>query len=332
MPEFLSDTLSATVGKGEDSSDHVDIGRLSIDDGLSNDDMTSSDDPVETHKLTTSAIGVGPDEHEHVKEHGRTYHAYKQGKYPLPNDQQEQNRLNLQHTMLTMLTHGKLYLSPLGDNPQHVLDLATGTAKQHPSAIVLGTDLSRIQPQSVPPNLRFEIKDAEDEWDFEQKFDFIHGRALVTCFTDPSHIVRQAYKSLAPGGYFELRDGVMPMEYMEDPPSDCALVKWNEYMVAGGAKAGRPVTNVKHYKRWMEESGFENVTEETYYLPTNPWPKGQYFKTISKWFQADVLPSLDGISMKMFSSLGWSADQIKAFLDDVRKDFQDPSLHAYLTV
>lgn len=96
----------------------------------------------------------------------------------------------------------------------------------------------------MPSNLHFEIKDAEEEWDFEQQFDLIHGRALVTCFTDPSHIVRQAYKSLAPGGYLELRDGVMPMQYMVPPPKDCALVKWNEYMVAGAAKSGRPVTNV----------------------------------------------------------------------------------------
>jgi trans-aconitate methyltransferase len=67
---------------------------------------------------------------------------------------------------------------------------------------------------SVPPNLQFEINDAEDEWVFSQKFDFIHGRALLTCFKDPSFVIAEAYKSLAPGGYLELQDGVFPFEYV----------------------------------------------------------------------------------------------------------------------
>lgn len=82
----------------------------------------------------------------------------------------------------------------------------------------------------------------------------------------------------------------------------------------------------------MEESGFEDVMEETYYLPSNTWPKGQYFKTLAKWFQADVLPSLDGISIKMLTALGWTEEQVKAFAEDVRKDFKDKSIRGYMVV
>ncbi len=32
---------------------------------------------------------------------------------------------------------------------------------------------------------RFEVDDAEDEWAFSTKFDYIHSRAVLTCFKDP---------------------------------------------------------------------------------------------------------------------------------------------------
>jgi SAM-dependent methyltransferase len=63
---------------------------------------------------------------------------------------------------------GRLYLAPLShDNPpRKILDVATGTgrwaiemADEFPDAKVIGTDLSPIQPTSVPPNLEFIIDD-----------------------------------------------------------------------------------------------------------------------------------------------------------------------------
>lgn len=71
----------------------------------------------------------------------------------------------------------KLFLSPLGNTPQiqNVLDLGTGTgiwaidfADQHPSANVLGVDLSPIQPSWIPPKLKFEIDDYEQTWTWVQ--------------------------------------------------------------------------------------------------------------------------------------------------------------------
>ncbi len=72
-----------------------------------------------------------------------------------------------------------------------MLDVGTGTgiwaidfADEHPESEVIGTDLSPIQPSFVPPNLRFEIDDVEDEWIFKNKFDFIHCRMLTGSIAD----------------------------------------------------------------------------------------------------------------------------------------------------
>lgn len=54
------------------------------------------------------------------------YHAFRYGRYPIPNDDEEYKREALRHMMLKELLHGKLYLAPIGDNPQKIIDLGTG--------------------------------------------------------------------------------------------------------------------------------------------------------------------------------------------------------------
>jgi tRNA G26 N,N-dimethylase Trm1 len=57
-----------------------------------------------------------------------------------------------------MTLDNKLSIAPLKKDPHHVLDLATGTgiwaiefALEHPTAAVIGNDLSPIQPESYVP-------------------------------------------------------------------------------------------------------------------------------------------------------------------------------------
>ena len=58
-------------------------------------------------------------------------------------------------------------------------------ADQYPSATVIGTDLSPIQPEWVPPNCHFEIDDVSLDWTFPSNhFDFIHIRELFGCIPD----------------------------------------------------------------------------------------------------------------------------------------------------
>jgi trans-aconitate methyltransferase len=65
---------------------------------------------------------------------------------------------------------------------------------------------------SVPPNCLFQVDDAEDDWTFNEPFDYIHARAVVTCFKDNRAMLQKIYDNLAPGGYFELQDPCLPMQ------------------------------------------------------------------------------------------------------------------------
>jgi hypothetical protein len=51
----------------------------------------------------------------------------------------------------------------------------------------------------VPPNCRFEIDDAEEDWVYaENSFDYIHGRDLYHSIRDWPRLIGQAYKWAAP--------------------------------------------------------------------------------------------------------------------------------------
>ena len=59
---------------------------------------------------------------------GRRYQSdcFRRADYFMPNDEGEQDRLDLFHHMFLLLLGGKLYIAPL-ENPQKVLDVGTGT-------------------------------------------------------------------------------------------------------------------------------------------------------------------------------------------------------------
>jgi hypothetical protein len=56
-----------------------------------------------------------------------SFKAYEGEAYHFPNDDPEQNRLNLQHRIFRLCTDNKLYLAPIPVARQSVLDVGTGT-------------------------------------------------------------------------------------------------------------------------------------------------------------------------------------------------------------
>lgn len=128
-----------------------------------------------------------------------------------------------------------------------------------------------------------------------------------------------------------MQDGIMPLRYVGSIPATSALLRWNNLIMEASTKAGRSWANVKHYPQYFKDAGFEDVQELSFYWPTNPWPKGKYFKTLSVYFQQDFLDGLEGITMKLFTNLlGWTAEEVYLFLVDVRNDVRDRNIHAYL--
>lgn len=78
----------------------------------------------DTKSTTTTSLSSSV--RDHVFENNRRYHKYQEGRYLIPNDNEEQTREDMKHSLVLHLSRGRLHYAPL-ENPQRVLDVGTGT-------------------------------------------------------------------------------------------------------------------------------------------------------------------------------------------------------------
>ncbi|KAF6816948.1 methyltransferase domain-containing protein [Colletotrichum sojae] len=274
------------------------------------------------------------------EENGRTYHAFREGRYVLPNDPVENDRLDLQHHLYLLTFDRRLYLCPAGrDKPlRRVLDAGTGTGIWAMDLgfvdghfQITGVDLSPIQPPFVPPNVTFYIDDLEDDWTYSYKFDFIYGRMLTGSIGDWPRFIRQSFESLEPGGWLELSDILLDLQSDDGTVTPaCAAQQWASHMLEAADVWRRPLDSCKHYRRQLAEAGFTNITQEIYKWPSNPWPRDPKYKELGMWTYENLGNGLSGLSLALFTrALGWSPEQLEVFLVDARKDMRDRSIHGW---
>ncbi|KAK8018338.1 S-adenosyl-L-methionine-dependent methyltransferase [Apiospora marii] len=287
--------------------------------------------PAEVYREPSNASVHEPD--SVVGESGRLYHGYKEGKYFLPNDAAEQDRLDLQHQAFKTLLGDKLCLAPIKE-PRRVLDLGTGTgiwaidfAREHPKSHVIGTDLSKIQPENVLPNVEFIREDCEDQWLFPHKFDYIHGRMLFSCFNNPRGVMEQAFRFLNPGGWIEYIDAQSEVASMDGAAEGTTIRRWGELLGQGLSRRGRDPLVVSHYKDWLHDIGFVDIVERKIPAPHGGWPNNPRLKLAGRFLERDTYDGARGISFGILRAAGMDATEIDELVDQVRVDLLDPHIH-----
>lgn len=85
---------------------------------------------------------------------------------------------------------------------KNLADLLVLVAENFPSARVIGTDLSPIQPHWTPPNVEFRVEDLEDEhrpWtNIYIDADLIHIRALLQTLRHPRQLIERSFEYHSP--------------------------------------------------------------------------------------------------------------------------------------
>ncbi|KAI8658029.1 hypothetical protein NCS57_01183400 [Fusarium keratoplasticum] len=252
--------------------------------------------------------------------------------------------LDLQHHMFLLTFDNKLGLSPpnLPDyKPSRVLDLGTGTGlwaidfgDEHPEAEIIGVDLSPIQPSFVPPNVQFLVDDIDEEWNYSKPFDYIHSRMMNFSIQNWAEYLQKMFQNLTPGGYVELQE--MDGFYASDDGTlsdDHALSRWCTLLGEAAVKLGRSFQPTDQLAAIMKQVGFNEVVETRFKWPINRWPKEKKYKELGAWNNQNASQVLESATLAPFTRvLGWSSEEVNLFLMDVRKDLNNPDIHAYSQV
>jgi len=320
----------------EPSNTQAEADAIAVDLADESDSILESDNASSTASLTSSVLAFR-------KINGRTYQNFRTSvEYWAPNDERQNEGLDINHQMMLMMNDNKLYRSSIGTSPQRVLDVGTGTgiwavdfADEHPSAEVIGTDVSPIQPTWVPPNVKFELDDAKAiPWPYpDNHFDLVHMRLLTGSISDWVAVYKEILRVLKPGGWFEHTE--YDCDFASDDesqPPGAALGRWGALFTEAGERVGQRFDVAKDQRllKWMKEAGFTAIKEHPFKLPLGSWPKDPKMKEIGNFNLVMTDRSLEGFALYLFTQvLGWSVEETHVYIAQARKELRNKSIHGY---
>lgn len=295
---------------------------ITVDPHLGDEtDSAAGDEVAESTSSLTDSI------FDYRKIHGRKFQSSRTTEYWAPIDNQQVEGLDITHHFLTLLLDDQLFLAPIGENPQRVLDVGTGTgvwaidfADQYPSAEVIGFDISPIQPSWVPPNLRFEIDDAQLPWTYKSSyFDFVHIRNLHGGISDWPALYRHCFRCTRAGGYIEhLEFNIRTLSDLAEP--DHVYNRWNALFAEAGERMGRTFQIYDQMQSHISDVGYVDVVAKTYKVPIGGWAADKKLKDVGMYTLLFLDQSLEGFALYMLKNImGWEYAEIQVLVAQMRQ-------------
>ncbi|XTI92278.1 S-adenosyl-L-methionine-dependent methyltransferase [Cenococcum geophilum] len=298
-----------------------------------------SNDSAYGDDVLSDTTSVASSIHRHRYEHGRRYHKYREGEYWGPNDDIQNDQLDIAHHMLQLLLDDNLYLAPI-TSPRRVLDIGTGTgicdlADEHPAAEVTGIDLSPIQPEFLPPNCKFEIDDCCLNWTFPlNHFDLIHIRCLYGSVADWPRLYKEVYNHLEPGGWLNQLE--MDIQFKSDDgtcPPDNILSQWSSTFISAGEASGKTFKIAERAKPFITAAGFDNVVQTRYKVPLGGWSSDPKLRELGRWNLLHCYQGAEGWGLFLLTRvLEWSLAEANVFIAKFKDGLKDRKTHAYYEV
>jgi SAM-dependent methyltransferase len=255
--------------------------------------------------------------------------------YLLPNDGEEQDRLDFMHELANLILFGRLYAAPL-ESLRHVLDIGTGTgiwalefAEQNPESHVIGTDLSMIQPAPRTNNVEFVLENSEtQDWVFPHNFDYVHLRAMAPCFGDLRTVIQKSWDNMEPGGWIEFLDGYWDPGCIDDTLEGTAIQHFFRVVIGASQLQGRDMLKAARYKGYLEDAGFVNITETRVPIPGTPWTQDKRSNEMGMYLGRLLMTTVDSYQ-KILQLAGMKPEEIDALLTQVKYELRDLSIHWY---
>lgn len=237
------------------------------------------------------------------------------------------------HQVFLFLLKSRLTSIPL-TSPDRILDIGTGTGdwaigigEAFPEAEVIGADLSAIQPSAVPPNVFFEIFDAEDDdWTYPQEsFDLIHFRNMAGSFQSWSKMYERAYAHLKPGGWIEVVDfddqSNMFSKYFK---KGTEMYAWYQAVWEASIRSGKDMGPAHLKPERLSEVGFMDVKVTDHELPIGVWPSDPDDRSTAKLWLIACLEGFEAVSLRLLTrDMGWEPERVMEMCRNVEKDLKN---------
>ncbi|KAF5551868.1 mRNA 3 end-processing YTH1 [Fusarium mexicanum] len=327
LPESIPPEMSSQGGLDLVAAQPLEENEEDDDDSALGQDFASS-----TASLTSSIL-------EYRKFQGRTFNSDKyETEYFAPNDERQKDSIDISR----YLTSEPVPVSNALDNSHCRKEAddpigiwAIDFADQYPNAEVIGTDLSPIQPDWVPPNVRFELEDATGNWTWSNDyFDFIHMRYLIGAIGDWGALFKEAFRCCKPGGFVESVE-VNPTFLSDDETaSDVTAVQtWNKLFREASKAFGRSFCEIEGDAELLAAAGFVDVQVTDFKVPVGGWAKDSKLRQVGQFLRATMENDLEGYTIMAWQQiLGWPKDEYQLFLMDMRKALRDKKVHSYIRV
>ncbi|KAJ9134150.1 methyltransferase [Pleurostoma richardsiae] len=305
------------------------------DDGDTDSTYSVGDNLSSTASLSSSIL-------RYREINGRTYHAERGGaQYWASNDEQQNESMDINHHLLLLSLGNKLHLAPLKKDIAKALDIGTGTgmwaidfADESPGTEVIGTDISPIQPNWVPPNVKFEIEDCTQEWTFkDDSVDYVHLRYLYGSIPDWDALFREAYRVCKPGGWVESYEASARMECDDGTVGDkSAINEWGKFFIEGGRKLGRTFTIIDDdlQEKGIRTAGFTDIQKWDFKAPIGAWPKDPKLKEVGQYAQLALEQDYEGYVLFMANLVaGWTRQEVTVYCAQLRREIRSTKNHPF---
>ena len=273
---------------------------------------------------------------ELILENGRYY---CNETYYMPCDEDEHTRLSiLYQTYLFLLDH-QITLATIPRKPKRILEIGTGSgdwamaaAERFPTSTVIAVDITTaFFPGAAPPNVTFEVDNAESEWTYNEPFDFIHIRELSGAFRDWPKIYREVQKHLRIGGIVEVADHG-PIKLTNEPVNSYTSI-YNGAVQSAAQKAGTSL-DLEHLKKQKFEDASLSVTKfRTFDLPVGQWSTDPKKNIAGKMAFVSSLEGIEAAGLRLLTrQQGFSEEEAKSLMEKVRTEIANPEAKAFVQV
>lgn len=219
-----------------------------------------------------------------------------------------------------------------GSSRFYVIDIGTGTgfwainfAKKHPTAEVLGLDLSDQWPVIQPENCYFEVGDLENADKFlGVRFHMVFSHSMLFAIRDWQGFCKSSFNSLFSGGCIEIQEITFPLHHHPEGPEEACssnIDKWAKLVTEGARECGIDLKATDTIYQCLSDAGFVEIECRTYTLPLGSWDKAQ--EDVGSKVLEYFLEAVEGMTLKPLRKLGWKEDEMDQLQQSLRTELSE---------